>query len=115
MAYHAANKFQTYNRSRDFTWYYGHAFHIASLLKEWTALNNDEKNNYVHTTILCIPWNKANVDMQITSNGMKTIQSGRALRVTRTRKMTMRLKMQTKMKMTRWKGQRKARATISLQ
>ena len=54
LTYNVTNKFLTYNWNKDFLWYYGHTLHITTLLRQWKAYNNDEKNNYVHNTILCM-------------------------------------------------------------
>ena len=54
LAVNPANKFLNYNWRRDVTWYYGHTLHITTLLKQWKALNNNDKDNYVHNTILCM-------------------------------------------------------------
>ena len=54
MDYNPANKFVTYNWNKDFLWYYGHTLHITTLLKQWKSYNDDEKNNDVHNTIMCM-------------------------------------------------------------
>ena len=54
MDYNPANKFDTYCWNNDFLWYFGHAVHIKSLLTQWKAYNDDEKNNYAHNTIMCM-------------------------------------------------------------
>ena len=47
-------KFDTYCWDNDFVWYFGHAVHIKSLLVQWKDFTEDEKNNFVHNTILCM-------------------------------------------------------------
>ena len=47
-------KFDTYCWDNDFVWYFGHAVHIKSLLLQWKELTEDERNNFVHNTILCM-------------------------------------------------------------
>ena len=47
-------KFDTYCWDNDFVWYFGHAVHIKSLLLQWKDFSDDEKNNFVHNTILCM-------------------------------------------------------------
>ena len=68
--YNPANKFDTYCWNNDFLWYFGHAVHIKSLLVQWKAYNDEEKNNYVHNTIMCMCYNRLNtnyVDRQLES------------------------------------------------
>ena len=52
--YSPVNKFDTYCWNNGFLWYFGHTIHVKSLLTQWKAYNDDEKNNFVHNTIICM-------------------------------------------------------------
>ena len=51
LTFNAANKFLVYKWSNDFTWYYGHPIHVTTMLRQWAALNNDEKDSFVHMSL----------------------------------------------------------------
>ena len=54
LAYNAARKFLVYSWRNDFMWYYGHPIHVTTMLRQWSVLNNDEKNSYVHHALICM-------------------------------------------------------------